>query len=208
VLAKDLSLDDIIQPSNYQENLFVLTAGNCTPGMGRQLASTRMKELMAKFDATFDLVIYDSPHVTKVPLGVRANWLRQLYPAAHVIEAWGGPQEVGLEPGLTLLHEEYLLKILGSTKVTHFFSSEPYGEHVSKRLGAVNVQVDVNRSKFPATSCILLYGPFLNVATPCFSKPAATKTVIFVAGILYCFKIFKAQSRHVCNEVSQRTATS
>jgi polysaccharide biosynthesis transport protein len=63
VLAKDLSLDDIIQPSNYQENLFVLTAGNCSPSTGRQLASTRMKELMAKFDATFDLVIYDSPHL-------------------------------------------------------------------------------------------------------------------------------------------------
>jgi NadR type nicotinamide-nucleotide adenylyltransferase len=100
-------------------------------------------------------VIYDSPHVTKVPLGVRANWLRQLYPAAHVIEAWGGPQEVGLEPGLMLLHEEYLLKILGSTKVTHFFSSEPYGEHVSKRLGAVNVQVDVNRSKFPVSGSVV-----------------------------------------------------
>ncbi len=62
VLKQDLSLDDVMQASGFQENLFVLTSGNVTASSGRRLASTQMQGLMAKVDAAFDLVIYDTPH--------------------------------------------------------------------------------------------------------------------------------------------------
>ena len=34
------------------------------------------------------VVVYDSPSTTRIPLGVRAGWIRALYPSAEVIEAW------------------------------------------------------------------------------------------------------------------------
>jgi NadR type nicotinamide-nucleotide adenylyltransferase len=91
------------------------------------------------------VVIYDSPGVTDIPLAIRAGWVRTLYPHAEVIEAWGGPSEVGLEPELQLLHEEFLLHVLRGRQISHFFSSEEYGEHVAKRLGAIDVRVDMKR---------------------------------------------------------------
>ncbi len=63
ILQQDRLLDDVIQASNSQDNLFVLTSGNVTPASGRRLASTQMQDLMARFDATFDFVIYDTPHL-------------------------------------------------------------------------------------------------------------------------------------------------
>jgi NadR type nicotinamide-nucleotide adenylyltransferase len=97
-------------------------------------------------------VVYDSPSVTNIPLAIRATWLRALYPSAEVIEAWGGPEEVGLEPQVMAAQEEFLLQILAHRKVTHFISSEPYGDHVAKRLGAESVQLDPNRSKVPISA--------------------------------------------------------
>ena len=36
------------------------------------------------------VVIYETT-VTLIPLHVRANWIRRLYPEVRVIEAWDGP---------------------------------------------------------------------------------------------------------------------
>lgn len=36
------------------------------------------------------VVIYETK-VSPVPLQIRANWIRSLYPAVRVIEAWDGP---------------------------------------------------------------------------------------------------------------------
>lgn len=35
------------------------------------------------------------PETTTIPLPVRAEWIRRLYPAVEVIETWDGPREVG-----------------------------------------------------------------------------------------------------------------
>lgn len=98
---------------------------------------------------TLVIMIYDSPDVTDIPLTVRSSWLRRLYPDAVVIEAWGGPQEVGYSPEIMKMHEDYILKLLGDIKIDKFFSSEPYGEHVSKALGAEDCRVDMDRKRFP-----------------------------------------------------------
>jgi NadR type nicotinamide-nucleotide adenylyltransferase len=93
------------------------------------------------------VVVYDSPEVTDIPLAIRSGWIRTLYPNAEVIEAWGGPSEVGLDPELQRIHEDFLLLVLRGRQISHFFSSEDYGEHVSKRLGAKDMRVDMNRQK-------------------------------------------------------------
>ena len=107
-------------------------------------------------------VIYDSPSATDIPLRIRANWIRKLYPNAQVIEAWGGPEQVGLDPETMLKQEEFLVKLLGELKVTHFFSSEEYGEHVAARLGAINFSVDIPRSSFPISGTEIRRDLFAN----------------------------------------------
>jgi len=63
-------------------------------------------------------VIYDSPHVIDIPLRVRSNWMRELYPNAQVIEAWEGPEQVGLDLDVNREYElaPELLRALDSVK--------------------------------------------------------------------------------------------
>lgn len=80
------------------------------------------------------VLVYDTP-VTVVPLSVRAGWIRQLYPRASVVECWDGPDGYGGDREFEVLQEEYIFSVLGDKKVTHFYSSEYYGGHVSRALG-------------------------------------------------------------------------
>ena len=107
-------------------------------------------------------VIYDSPSVTEIPLRVRANWIRSLYPKARVIEAWGGPEEVGTDSVVMKQQEDFLINLLGDTHVTHFYSSEPYGEHLATTLGAQNVLVDLDRQSFPVSGTLIRESTFEN----------------------------------------------
>lgn len=95
------------------------------------------------------VLIYDAPETTSVPLNVRANWLRMLYPKIKVIEAWDGPTEVGDTPEIKHRHEDYIINKLGIKGITHFYSSEFYGEHMSIALGSVNRLVDYSRQIIP-----------------------------------------------------------
>lgn len=61
VIATDLSLNDAIQRSSVEDNLFVLTAGQTTGDSIKLLSSAKMQYLMEQFQAFFDLVIYDTP---------------------------------------------------------------------------------------------------------------------------------------------------
>jgi capsular exopolysaccharide synthesis family protein len=61
VITTDLSLNDAIQQSSVEENLFVLTAGQPTTDSIKLLSSAKMQYLMEQFQAFFDLVIYDTP---------------------------------------------------------------------------------------------------------------------------------------------------
>lgn len=106
------------------------------------------------------VLIYDSPEVTDVPLPVRAGWIRKLYPGVEVIEAWDGPAENGYTPEIQKMHEEHILAMLGGRKITRFYSSERYGEHVSAALGAQNRQVDPERLKVPVSGTRVRHDPY------------------------------------------------
>ncbi|WP_103997101.1 AAA family ATPase [Paenibacillus sp. UNC499MF] len=106
------------------------------------------------------VLIYDSPEVTDVPLPVRAGWIRKLYPGVEVIEAWDGPAESGYTPEIQKMHEEHILALLGGRKITRFYSSERYGEHVSAALGAQNRQVDPGRLKVPVSGTRVRHDPY------------------------------------------------
>ncbi len=106
------------------------------------------------------VMIYDSPETTSIPLPVRAAWLKKLYPQAEIVEAWDGPAEVGYTPEIMRLQETFILKRLNGRKITHFYSSEPYGEHVSIALGAENRTVDQGRSTVPISGTRIRANPF------------------------------------------------
>ena len=80
------------------------------------------------------VLIYNCPDLTDVPLNVRASWIRDIYPNVEVMEAWDGPLEIGDTPQIKRMHEEYILNTLAGRQITHFYSSEFYGEHVSQAL--------------------------------------------------------------------------
>jgi HTH-type transcriptional regulator, transcriptional repressor of NAD biosynthesis genes len=108
------------------------------------------------------VLIYDAPEVTTIPLAVRAGWIRNLYPEIKVIEAWGGPKEVGYTRALMRAHEQYVIETVGIQGVTHFYSSEPYGAHMSRALGAIDRRVDELRERFPVSGSQIRSDPFAN----------------------------------------------
>lgn len=84
------------------------------------------------------VIVYDCPNLTSIPLNVRANWVRHFFPKVFVIEGWDAPNRHEDTPEVKRLQEEYIKRALNRKKITHFFSSEYYGEHMSKFLGAIN----------------------------------------------------------------------
>lgn len=106
------------------------------------------------------VIIYDCPERTDIPLPIRANWLRGLYPTVEVIEAWDGPCEVGDTPAIKKSHEDYILRRLRSQKISHFYSSEFYGQHVSEALGAINRLVDRDRLTVPISGTAIRHDPY------------------------------------------------
>lgn len=108
------------------------------------------------------VVIYDSSDTTNIPLTVRANWLRTLYPSVEVLEAWDGPAETGYSSEVKRLQENYIIKLLDGQRITNFYSSEFYGEHMSQALQAVNRRVDEKRSVVPISGTMVRKDSFAN----------------------------------------------
>lgn len=134
-----------------------LTLGKFAPlHKGHQLMiETALSEV-----AELQIIIYDSPEQTSVPLPVRSAWLRELYPQAQVIEAWDGPSVTGNTREIQQLHEDYVIQQLGISNISHFYSSEFYGEHMSQALGAINRQVDPPRNQVPISATQIRSDPY------------------------------------------------
>jgi HTH-type transcriptional regulator, transcriptional repressor of NAD biosynthesis genes len=106
------------------------------------------------------VIIYDAPETTPIPLNIRSTWLRRLYPQAKIIEAWDGPTEVGDTLEIKHEHEKYILNDLKVSGITHFYSSEFYGEHMSAALGANNRLVNPPRDIVPISGMQIRENPF------------------------------------------------
>ncbi len=98
------------------------------------------------------VLIYEAPGLTDVPLARRAQWIREFNPKIEVIECDDGPTDVTYEMAGMQEHEKFVIEKLGVREITHFFSSEPYGEHMSDALGARDVRIDQGRSSVPISS--------------------------------------------------------
>lgn len=105
------------------------------------------------------VLIYDTSVMT-IPLSVRSRWIKALYPSVTIIEAWDGPEGYSSERSFEILQEQYIINVLNGKKITHFYSSEFYGDHVSKALGAVDRRVDETRYNVPISATMIRENPF------------------------------------------------
>lgn len=105
------------------------------------------------------VLIYDTP-VIPIPLSIRAGWIREMYPQVKVIEGWDGPDGYSSERSFEIIQEQYILEMLKGQKITHFYSSEFYGEHVSRALGAVDRRVDEARNIVPISGTKIRENPY------------------------------------------------
>ena len=82
-----------------------------------------------------------------IPVQKRADWIRKSFKEniqnMEIIGCYDGPQAVGYTDEIMKKHEDYILDKVGDKKITHFYSSEKYGDHVSKALKAVDRRVDM-----------------------------------------------------------------
>jgi NadR type nicotinamide-nucleotide adenylyltransferase len=78
----------------------------------------------------------------------------------RVVEAWDGPQAVGEDPEIREAHERYVKERLGIVRVDRFYSSEPYGAHMSRALGAEDRRVDPSRAAVPVSGAAIRADPF------------------------------------------------
>ncbi|MDM8553444.1 AAA family ATPase [Desulfococcaceae bacterium HSG7] len=106
------------------------------------------------------VIIYDAPETTTVPLNIRADQIRKLYPQVTVTEAWDGPSEVGDSPEIRKKHEDYIIHNLNIKHVDAFYSSEFYGLHVSQALRAENRIVDKERIAYNISSTLIRQNPY------------------------------------------------
>ncbi len=107
------------------------------------------------------VVIYDTD-VTPVPLTVRADWIRRLYPQLRVIEAWDGPEGYSSERAYEIREENYILGLLQGEQIAAFYSSEPYGAHMAKALGCLDRRVDDARQTVPISATAIRADTFGN----------------------------------------------
>lgn len=122
---------------------------------GHQLLVSRS---LAETEETVVLV-YDSPEVTRIPLARRAQWIRTLNPAARVIEGKDAPSASGHDPAVMRLQEDYIRSMMPGP-VTHVYTSEWYGAHVSAALGARDCRIDEARQLIPASGTALRTDPY------------------------------------------------
>lgn len=128
-----------------------LTIGKFAPlHKGHQfLIETALREM-----DEFFAIIYDCPEVINIPLKTRAEWIKKIYPSVRVIEAYDSPKRIGHDEESIKVQVDYIMEKVRDTKITHFYSSEWYGECVAKALGAINILVDLKREKFPVSGTL------------------------------------------------------
>jgi len=113
------------------------------------------------------IVLVYPTDLISVPLHKRARWIRALYhglPRVTVVECPDGPQETGHDPAIMQMQEEYVKRVLAKQgflrEVTHFVSSEWYGEHMAKSLNVVNITIDQERLTVPISGAMIREWPF------------------------------------------------
>ena len=99
----------------------------------------------------FYVVVYET-NLIKNNMEQRASWIKELYPSVKILYAKNPPSKYGLDEESVKIQIDYLKSIIKQIPVTHFYSSEKYGEFVAKYMNVVDVRVDPERISVPISS--------------------------------------------------------
>ena len=113
------------------------------------LIETALKEMDELY-----VVVYDT-NLIKNSVQERADWIKKLYPNVKIIYAFDSPTKYGLDKESVNIQMEYLSKLIKDIPVTHFYSSELYGEKVAEYLKIENRIVDKERINVPISAKIV-----------------------------------------------------
>ncbi len=100
------------------------------------------------------VIVYDTDLID-IPTEKRAEWIKELYPNVEIKFAHNPPKQYGLDEESVNIQMEYLTKIVGDEKPTHFYSSEKYGASVAKYMNLVDRRVDNEREIVPIRATIV-----------------------------------------------------
>ncbi|MCI9063678.1 MAG: adenylyltransferase/cytidyltransferase family protein [Clostridia bacterium] len=95
----------------------------------------------------FYVVVYDTPELN-IDINNKIKWIKNEFPDVKILKAFNSPKKYGLDDESVKIQMEYLVDIIKDIPVTHFFSSEKYGECVAKYLDIQNILVDPEREKY------------------------------------------------------------
>lgn len=109
---------------------------------GHQLV---LQTALEEMDAVY-CVIYDTD-VINIDIKKRANWIKKLYPTINIIYAYNSPKQYGLDKESVKIQMDYLSDLIKDIPITHFYSSEPYGEKVAEYLNIENRVIDLERKQ-------------------------------------------------------------
>ena len=110
------------------------------------LIETALKEMDELY-----VVVYDTDLI-KNSVQERADWIKKLYPNVKIIYAFDSPTQYGLDKESVNIQMDYLSKLIKDIPVTHFYSSELYGEKVADYLKIENRIVDKERINVPISA--------------------------------------------------------
>ncbi len=113
------------------------------------LIETALKEMDELY-----VVVYDTD-ITRISVEDRANWIKRLYPSVKILYAFNSPKRYGLDEESVNIQMKYLTEIIKGIPVTHFYSSEPYGEKVSEYLNIENRVIDMEKKIVPISASIV-----------------------------------------------------
>ena len=117
---------------------------------GHQLVlETAIKEMDEVYCVIYDTDIID------IDVKQRAEWIKKLYPKIHILYAYDSPKQYGLDEKSVNIQMKYLSNLIKEIPVTHFYSSELYGEKVADYLKIKNRTVDLEKKSIPVNATII-----------------------------------------------------
>lgn len=94
-------------------------------------------------------ILINNTGVTNIPLETRAEWIKKLYPKAHIILGKEPPTRYGMDKESIQIQTDYLKKMFEGIAVTRFYSGEEYGKYVGQ---ALNVESIIVKKKIPISA--------------------------------------------------------
>lgn len=99
----------------------------------------------------FYIIVYETNLINN-DIKQRASWIKTLYPKVKILYAYNPPNKYGLDEESIRIQIDYLKSIIKDIPVTHFYSSEKYGEFVAKYMNVIDVRVDQERKIVPISA--------------------------------------------------------